>query len=112
MILDLRTDDSLFEAGVAREVFSEVIPDAINGRYYRVFTCLLIGYSCVGRFLMSGFDAELCLQVVNRIQKLRKKAALEPTDLVEVFFKSLDEDKTVSQQILESQVTFEVHSIT
>lgn len=45
------------------------------------------------------------LQVVNRIQKLRKKAGLEPTDLVEVFFESLDADKSVSKQILESQVT-------
>ncbi|PIN26124.1 Isoleucyl-tRNA synthetase [Handroanthus impetiginosus] len=60
VILDLRTDNSLLEAGVAREI-------------------------------------------VNRIQKLRKKAALEPTDLVEVFFKSLDEDETCSQEILESQ---------
>ncbi|KAG8388928.1 hypothetical protein BUALT_Bualt02G0176300 [Buddleja alternifolia] len=60
VILDLRGDESLFEAGVAREI-------------------------------------------VNRIQKLRKKAALEPTDMVEVFFKSLDEDKTMSQEILQSQ---------
>lgn len=45
------------------------------------------------------------LQVVNRIQKLRKKAGLEPTDLVEVFFESLDADKSVLKQILESQVT-------
>ncbi|KAI8555405.1 hypothetical protein RHMOL_Rhmol05G0172500 [Rhododendron molle] len=50
VILDLRPDESLFEAGVAREV-------------------------------------------VNRIQKLRKKAALEPTDMVEVYFKLLDEDE-------------------
>ncbi|XP_058214010.1 isoleucine--tRNA ligase, cytoplasmic isoform X2 [Rhododendron vialii] len=60
VILDLRPDESLFEAGVAREV-------------------------------------------VNRIQKLRKKAALEPTDMVEVYFKSLDEDESTSQQILNSQ---------
>lgn len=43
---------------------------------------------------------------MNRIQKLRKKAGLEPTDIVEVFFESLDEDKSISQQILESQVTY------
>lgn len=110
MILDLRTDDSLFEAGVAREVFSKVILNAINCRYSPAFTCILIGYCCVGRFLMNVFGAELCLQVVNRIQKLRKKAALEPTDMVEVFFKSLDNDEKVSKQILESQVHF-VHSI-
>ncbi|XP_052173832.1 isoleucine--tRNA ligase, cytoplasmic [Diospyros lotus] len=60
VILDLRPDESLFEAGVAREV-------------------------------------------VNRIQKLRKKAALEPTDMVEVYFKSLDKDKSISHQILNSQ---------
>ncbi|TXG72868.1 hypothetical protein EZV62_001447 [Acer yangbiense] len=60
VILDLRPDESLFEAGVAREV-------------------------------------------VNRIQKLRKKVALEPTDVVEVYFESLDEDISVSQQVLNSQ---------
>jgi isoleucyl-tRNA synthetase len=41
---------------------------------------------------------------VNRIQKLRKKAALEPTDIVEVYFKSLDEDKSLSERVLNSQV--------
>lgn len=66
----------------------------------------------MGRFLINEFGAELCVQVVNRIQKLRKKAGLEPTDMVEVFFKSLDDDKTVSEQILKSQVSSEVHSIT
>ncbi|XP_051141767.1 isoleucine--tRNA ligase, cytoplasmic [Andrographis paniculata] len=60
VILDLRRDDSLLEAGIAREI-------------------------------------------VNRIQKLRKKAALEPTDAVEVFFKSLDKGETFSKEILESQ---------
>lgn len=60
VVLDLRQDESLYEAGVAREI-------------------------------------------VNRVQKLRKKAALEPTDLVEVFFKSLDENETSSQEILGSQ---------
>ncbi|XP_050372783.1 isoleucine--tRNA ligase, cytoplasmic [Argentina anserina] len=63
VILDLRPDESLFDAGVAREI-------------------------------------------INRIQKLRKKSALEPTDLVEVYFDSLDKedkDKAVSQRILQSQ---------
>ncbi|XP_072969393.1 isoleucine--tRNA ligase, cytoplasmic [Typha angustifolia] len=60
VILDLRPDESLFEAGVAREV-------------------------------------------VNRVQKLRKKAGLEPTDLVEVYYKSLDSDKNVLESILHSQ---------
>ncbi|EOY07019.1 TRNA synthetase class I (I, L, M and V) family protein isoform 2 [Theobroma cacao] len=63
VILDLRPDESLFEAGVAREV-------------------------------------------VNRIQKLRKKAGLEPTDMVEVYFESLDEDKSVIQQVLNSQESY------
>ncbi|KAL5543283.1 hypothetical protein UlMin_010993 [Ulmus minor] len=60
VILDLRPDESLYEAGVAREI-------------------------------------------VNRIQKLRKKAALEPTDIVEVYFETLDQDKSVSQRVLHSQ---------
>lgn len=63
VILDLRPDGSLFEAGFAREV-------------------------------------------VNRIQKLRKKSALEPTDMVEVYFKSLDKDTSVSAQMLKSQETY------
>ncbi|GLT71292.1 hypothetical protein SLA2020_517180 [Shorea laevis] len=63
VILDLHADNSLFEAGVAREI-------------------------------------------VNRIQKLRKKAALEPTDIVEVYFKSLDEDKSLSERVLNSQDSY------
>ncbi|XP_039000355.1 isoleucine--tRNA ligase, cytoplasmic-like [Hibiscus syriacus] len=63
VVLDLRPDESLFEAGVAREV-------------------------------------------VNRIQKSRKKAGLEPTDMVEVYFESLDEDKSVIQQVLNSQENY------
>ncbi|KAF3455800.1 hypothetical protein FNV43_RR00442 [Rhamnella rubrinervis] len=60
VILDLRPDESLFEAGIAREI-------------------------------------------VNRIQKLRKKAALEPTDAVEIYFESLDQDKSISERVLHSQ---------
>ncbi|PWA75708.1 isoleucine--tRNA ligase, cytoplasmic [Artemisia annua] len=63
VIIDLRTDDSLFEAGFAREV-------------------------------------------VNRVQKLRKKSALAPTDSVEVYFSSLDDDKSVSAGILQSQEAY------
>ncbi|XP_071716539.1 isoleucine--tRNA ligase, cytoplasmic-like [Rutidosis leptorrhynchoides] len=63
VIIDLRPDESLVEAGFAREV-------------------------------------------VNRIQKLRKKSALEPTDPVEVYFESLDEDTSVSAGILKSQETY------
>ncbi|KAK8516654.1 hypothetical protein V6N12_049376 [Hibiscus sabdariffa] len=63
VVLDLRPDESLFEAGVAREI-------------------------------------------VNRIQKSRKKAGLEPTDMVEVYFESLDEDKSVIQKVLNSQESY------
>ncbi|GMJ13010.1 hypothetical protein like AT4G10320 [Hibiscus trionum] len=63
VVLDLRPDESLFEAGVAREV-------------------------------------------VNRIQKSRKKAGLKLTDMVEVYFESLDEDKSVIQQVLNSQENY------
>uniref|UniRef100_A0A0D3CQ95 isoleucine--tRNA ligase n=1 Tax=Brassica oleracea var. oleracea TaxID=109376 RepID=A0A0D3CQ95_BRAOL len=58
VLLDLRPDDSLYEAGVAREI-------------------------------------------VNRVQKLRKKSGLEPTDFVEVYIESLD--VSVLQQVLSSQ---------
>ncbi|KAF8658531.1 hypothetical protein HU200_058988 [Digitaria exilis] len=60
VILDLRADQSLFEAGVAREV-------------------------------------------VNRIQKLRKTAQLEPSDPVDVYYKSAGNDKSTLEQILKSQ---------
>lgn len=60
VILDLRPDDSLLEAGVAREI-------------------------------------------VNRIQKLRKKASLEPTDVVEVYFRPSDKDASTLKQVLSSQ---------
>ncbi|GFP97100.1 probable isoleucine--tRNA ligase cytoplasmic [Phtheirospermum japonicum] len=51
----------------------------------------------------SLYSVGVAREIVNRVQKLRKKAGLEPTDLVEVFFKSLDEDENVSREILESQ---------
>ncbi|XP_020597430.1 isoleucine--tRNA ligase, cytoplasmic-like [Phalaenopsis equestris] len=60
VILDLRADESLYEAGIAREV-------------------------------------------INRVQKLRKKAGLEPTDFVEFFYESLDEDKIALENIVKSQ---------
>ncbi|KDP34784.1 hypothetical protein JCGZ_10564 [Jatropha curcas] len=60
VIMDLRPDESLLEAGVAREV-------------------------------------------VNRIQKLRKKVALEPTDVVDVYFQCSDEDKSKLERVLNSQ---------
>lgn len=68
VILDLRPDESLFEAGVAREV-------------------------------------------VNRIQKLRKKAGLEPTDIVEVYYKPLDDTEHVLENIVNSQVQYIMESL-
>lgn len=46
------------------------------------------------------------LQIVNRIQKLRKKVALEPTDVVEVYYESLDKDKSFLERVLKGQVKF------
>ncbi|KAJ3679155.1 hypothetical protein LUZ60_017166 [Juncus effusus] len=68
VILDLRADESLLEAGLAREV-------------------------------------------VNRIQKLRKKAGLEPTDYVEVYYKPRDSDKESLEKILNSQEQYIRESI-
>ncbi|EOA32665.1 hypothetical protein CARUB_v10015963mg [Capsella rubella] len=42
-------------------------------------------------------------EIVNRIQKLRKKSCLEPTDFVEVYYESLDMDESVVQRVLYSQ---------
>ncbi|KAG7583039.1 Aminoacyl-tRNA synthetase class Ia [Arabidopsis suecica] len=42
-------------------------------------------------------------EIVNRIQKLRKKSCLEPTNFVEVYFESLDMDDYVVQRVLCSQ---------
>ncbi|XP_020885868.1 isoleucine--tRNA ligase, cytoplasmic [Arabidopsis lyrata subsp. lyrata] len=42
-------------------------------------------------------------EIVNRIQKLRKKSCLEPTDFVEVYFESLDMGDSVVQRVLCSQ---------
>ncbi|RRT61989.1 hypothetical protein B296_00024918 [Ensete ventricosum] len=55
VILDLRADESLFDAGVARE-------------------------------------------------KLRKKAGLEPTDIVELYYESLEKDEKILEKIVNSQI--------
>lgn len=48
------------------------------------------------------------IQVVNRVQKLRKKAGLEPTDFVEVYYKVHENltgsDPTVLQRVFATQV--------
>ncbi|XP_031132358.1 isoleucine--tRNA ligase, cytoplasmic [Ipomoea triloba] len=42
-------------------------------------------------------------EIVNRVQRLKKESALEPTDVVQVYFRAIDDDKSVSQQVLETQ---------
>ncbi|KAK1257396.1 Valine--tRNA ligase [Acorus gramineus] len=51
----------------------------------------------------SLFEEGVAREVVNRIQKLRKKAGLEPTDLVDVYFKPVDDDKNVLESVVTSQ---------
>uniref|UniRef100_A0A452XPN1 Uncharacterized protein n=1 Tax=Aegilops tauschii subsp. strangulata TaxID=200361 RepID=A0A452XPN1_AEGTS len=41
--------------------------------------------------------------VVNRIQKLRKTAQLEPTDLIDVYYESVDNSNNTLEEILRSQ---------
>nr|GEU94365.1 isoleucine--tRNA ligase, cytoplasmic [Tanacetum cinerariifolium] len=45
-------------------------------------------------------------QVVNHVQKLRSKSALAPTDSVEVYISSLDDDKSVSARIMQSSEAY------
>ncbi|KAI3840191.1 hypothetical protein MKX03_013850, partial [Papaver bracteatum] len=47
----------------------------------------------------SLFEAGVAPEIVNRIQKLRKKAGLEPTDMVEVYYESLDDDKSLQNVV-------------
>lgn len=46
------------------------------------------------------------MQVVNRIQKLRKTAQLEPADPVDVYYESVGNDKNTLEEILKSQVSY------
>lgn len=50
-------------------------------------------------------NISISVQVVNRIQKLRKTAQLEPSDPVDVYYKSAGNDKSTLEQILKSQVS-------
>jgi hypothetical protein len=43
---------------------------------------------------------------VNRIQKLRKTAQLEPADPVDVYYESVGNDKNTLEEILKSQVSY------
>jgi len=118
VILDLRADDSLVEAGFAREVkiynFSNsvLVLDETKAIHFLItcissvgfFFSILIFYLHIKRCCAYELSFPV-LKIVNRIQKLRKKSGLEPTDFVEVYFQSLDEDESVSKQVLVSQVT-------
>ncbi|KAI4335394.1 hypothetical protein L6164_014039 [Bauhinia variegata] len=50
-------------------------------------------------------------KIVSRIQKLRKEVALEPTDIVEVYFESLDNDKSICERVLHSQELYSRNAI-
>ncbi|CAH9101166.1 unnamed protein product [Cuscuta europaea] len=50
-------------------------------------------------------------EIINRVQKLKKKSALEPTDAVLVYFRTLDDDNSVSQQVLETQEEYITEAI-
>ncbi|CAH9122288.1 unnamed protein product [Cuscuta epithymum] len=50
-------------------------------------------------------------EIINRVQKLKKKSALEPTDAVLVYFKTLDDDNSVSQQVLKTQEEYITEAI-
>ncbi|KAB1213335.1 putative isoleucine--tRNA ligase, cytoplasmic [Morella rubra] len=130
VIMDLRADDSLFEAGVAREcspmnnvlltvILLRVVVtdfDLVVREFKRPdgMTEKEIDAAGDGDVLVimdlraddSLFEAGVAREIVNRIQKLRKKAALEPTDIVEVYFNSLDEDKSLSERVLNSQDSY------
>lgn len=54
----------------------------------------------------SLFGEGVAREIVNRVQKLRKKSGLEPTDMVEIYFESLDDDKSVVLQVLDSQESY------
>lgn len=82
----------MFEAGLAREVA------------YQVLALLVVIDSSLFFVLYIVITDKYIYQVVNRIQKLRKKAGLEPTDLVEVFIKPHNADKESLEKILNSQV--------
>ncbi|KAL9240634.1 hypothetical protein vseg_014831 [Gypsophila vaccaria] len=51
----------------------------------------------------SLFESGVAREIVNRIQKLRKKASLEPTDVVEVYFNPLEKDASTLKRVLSSQ---------
>ncbi|KAF9611942.1 hypothetical protein IFM89_037162 [Coptis chinensis] len=51
-------------------------------------------------------EAGVAREIVSRIQKLRKKAGLEPMDVVEVYFESLRDDQSILHQVLKSQQNY------
>ncbi|MCL7047303.1 hypothetical protein MKW94_012610 [Papaver nudicaule] len=54
----------------------------------------------------SLFEAGVAHEIVNRIQKLRKIAGLEPTDKVQVYCEPLDGDKSIMQNIVNSHQSY------
>ncbi|XP_031488181.1 isoleucine--tRNA ligase, cytoplasmic [Nymphaea colorata] len=54
----------------------------------------------------SLFESGVAREVINRVQKLRKKAGLEPTDTVEVYYEPCDENKFVLDNIINSQADY------
>lgn len=109
MVLDLRPDESLLEAGFAREVSPN---PTVNSMLVSGHIILHSRSSELELELKHGYSELLLLkliQVVNRVQKLRKKAGLEPTDFVEVYYKVLENsvdssDSSVLRHVFESQV--------
>ncbi|KAF3523187.1 hypothetical protein F2Q69_00046835 [Brassica cretica] len=59
----------------------------------------ILRFEEAGKVTIAGHTLELTdIKIVNRVQQLRKKSGLEPTDFVEVYIESLD--VSVLQQVL------------
>ncbi|KAF9603367.1 hypothetical protein IFM89_035612 [Coptis chinensis] len=55
---------------------------------------------------VSLLEEGVAREIVNKIQKLRKKAGLEPTDVVEVYIEFVGGDKSSLDRVLKSQETY------
>lgn len=51
----------------------------------------------------SLLESGIAREVINRIQKLRKKAGLEPTDIVEVYYEPMDDNQHILKNVVKSQ---------
>jgi uncharacterized membrane protein YqaE (UPF0057 family) len=119
VVLDLRPDESLLEAGFAREVrlrWNMLSPcHSLSGMSWAVQNLKdNCGFPLFSKWSLSRKARAVpdnffshC-QIVNRVQKLRKKAGLEPTDTVEVYYNVLGDvaggDASVLQQVFTLQV--------